>query len=330
MRRRAITFIELLIVIGIVAIIFAFAFPAVQSARESSRRIQCQNNTRQTLIGIQSHHTTFGALPSFYNGTKLSYPLREWDLFHMHSWRVPLLPYVEQSALKETIAWDLLATESKNLEVAQTIVPTFICPSGNDPSEMGWGAKHGAFGTPFEQLTDHDKYRVVRSDYDAMAGIQKLPDLHVPDGDSIDYVTLGIWGWPVFSTGQTSNSRLSSYRQGKFRDVRDGLSNTIAIVERTGKPIEYTDGRPDTSSDPNANYPGQVGWSASNSYMWSINGNGIGVNDNNARGIYSFHAGGAYVGMADGAVRFLSESTDYETLIHLYGRSDGGLPERIR
>ena len=47
--RRGVTMFEVLVVIGIIAILLAITIPAVQSARESARRMQCQNNQRQIL-----------------------------------------------------------------------------------------------------------------------------------------------------------------------------------------------------------------------------------------------------------------------------------------
>ncbi len=291
-RPRGITLIELMVSIGIIVLLLAILLPAVQSARESARRTQCQNNLRQISLATQSFHAAEGTLPSLYNGTSLSYPLQEWDLFHMHSWRAMLLPYVEQSALKENLKWDELATADVNLSIAQTPVPVFLCPSGSDPSDMGWGTKHDQITVPPDQQTEQHHYRVVRSDYDAMAGIQVLPkptpantDLH-----SAHFVRWGIWGWPVFNAERTTGTKLLRYRRGKFSDVTDGLSNTLAIVERGGKPIDLFNGEPNiTPGSPNADYPGQVGWSASNTFIWSINADGVGVNESNARGIYSLH-----------------------------------------
>ncbi|MCA9063057.1 MAG: DUF1559 domain-containing protein [Planctomycetaceae bacterium] len=331
MRRRGISVIELLVSIVIIAILLAITVPAIQTMRESARRVQCQNNLRQILTAIHAHHAETGALPSFYNGTSLKYPLQEWDLFHTHSWRVPLLPYLEQSDLKAKLSWDALATAEENTAVAQAVVSTFICPGGDDPTEMGWGLKHDRIDSVVDSgnIPESDRYYVVRSDYDALAGIQVFPNPMPPGADvnSVDHVHWGIWGWPVFEKRAITGSRLSQYRQGKFRDVSDGLSNTIAIVERTGKPIDLLNGKPNiTPGNPTANYPGQVGWSASNTFAWSIHGNGVGVNETNSKGMYSFHTGGANIGIADGSVRFLSDSVDFETLVKLYGRSDGGLP----
>ena len=330
MLRRGITLLELLVVISIVAVLVAITVPAIQSSREAARRAQCQVNLRQINDATQSIHAAEGALPSHYNGTALQYPLREWDLFHMHSWRVPLLPNLEQSALQQQLKMDALATAIEYAVVAQTVVPSFICPSGGDPQEMGWGLKYASMGIPPKEEQETDRYRVVRSDYDAMAGIQVLPDPLPADSNvsSVEFVRWGIWGWAVFETKTTSGSRLLAYRRGKFSDVTDGLSNTIAIVERAGKPLDLLHGEPRiTSNNPDAVYPGQVGWSASNTFAWSINGDNVGVNESNSSGIYSMHPGGANVALADGAVRFLSDSINFDVLVSLFGRSDGGLPE---
>lgn len=328
--RRGHSLIEVLVVVGIIALLLAIILPAVQHVRESARKTQCQNNLRQIALATHSIHTSEGALPSFYNGTAIPYPLREWDLFHMHSWRVPLLPHLEQTPLHDQIDFSALATGPENLDVAQTIVPTFICPSGSDPTQMGTGLKFASIGVPARQQTAADFYSVVRSDYDALAGIQELPN-PLPAGaplNSVNDVHWGIWGWPVFDSNKFEGMHLRSYRRGRFGDVTDGLSNTIALVERGGKPIHLINGKPaPVPPYETTDYPGQVGWSCSNSFRWSLNSDGIGVNEDNATGIYSLHTGGANIATADGAVRFLSDSTDFQTLISLFGRSDGGLPE---
>jgi prepilin-type N-terminal cleavage/methylation domain-containing protein len=328
--RRGMTLLEVLIAIGVIALLLAITLPAIQSAREAARRTQCQNNLRQILAAAHNFHDVEGSLPSFYNGTSLEYPLGQWDLFHMHSWRVMLLPYLEQTTLREQVVWDALATGDANTHVAQTPVATYLCPSGDDPSNMGWGLRHDRVGVPQKDMQPSDMYSVVRSDYDAMAGIIVWPD-PMPDGvhpDSVDFVRWGIWGWPVFEERRTGGARLLRYRSGKFRDVTDGLSNTIALIERAGKPLDMLNGKPNvTQHNPDADYPGQVGWSASNTFSWALNGNGVGVNESNSHGIYSSHPGGASVGIADGSVRSLSDATDFDTLVKLYGRCDGGLPE---
>lgn len=325
--RPGLTLIETVVSMTIVGILAAILIPAVQAVRESARKTQCQNNLKQNSLALHAFHAANGNLPSHYNGTSLPYPLTEWDLFHAHSWRASLLPFIEQTALRDSIEWDSLATDPVNQSVATATIPAFVCPSGEPPTaNLGWGLRHGSILIPKPDWTEADKYLVARSDYDAMAGIFIRPD-DMANGDNpfdTEYVRWGVWGWPVFDNDAISGGKLLRYRQGKFRDVSDGLSTTIMLVERGGRPLHLIDGEPAvTPANPNADYPGQVGWSASNTFLWAVNGDGVGINHDNSTGIYSDHEGGAYIALADGSVRFMSESTDSATLAKMFGRSDG-------
>lgn len=325
--RAAITLVEVVVSLGIVAVLAAIVIPSVQMAREAARKTQCQNNVRQVGLSMQAFHSAERELPSFYNGSALEFPLREWDLFHMHSWRVPLLPYLEQENMHAEIDFGSLATAPENERVRTSVLSVYVCPSGRSTSDMGWGLRHEGIGGS-EEITEADKYYVVRSDYDAIAGIQVLPDELPPDVSPSDarFVTWGIWGRPEFDRQRTTGSHLVRYQQGRYSDVTDGLSNTISLAERGGRPYAMKNGKLDVTSDnPDAIYPGQVGWLPSNTFAWAINQNGVGINENNSAGIYSLHAGGATVGVADGSVKFLSDSLDYETLVRLLGRADGGV-----
>ncbi len=88
---------------------------------------------------------------------------------------------------------------------------------------MGWGLRHGSISVPDPDQTQADKYPVVRSDYDALAGVQIIPD-NLPSGENTHhtkYIRWGVWGWPTFDNDAISAGKLLRYREGSFRDVTD-------------------------------------------------------------------------------------------------------------
>ena len=84
LRRPAFTLVELLVVIAIIGVLVALLLPAVQSAREASRRMKCTNNMKQWALAMHTHHDTYSKLPY----AKKNNPRTVWI--------VNLWPYIEQ------------------------------------------------------------------------------------------------------------------------------------------------------------------------------------------------------------------------------------------
>src|SRR5262245_63724084 len=87
--RRAFTLVELLVVIAIIGVLVALLLPAVQSAREASRRMKCTNNLRQWAIAVHNMHDITGQFP--FGSTNDSHPNKR------KTWVMFVWPYIEQN-----------------------------------------------------------------------------------------------------------------------------------------------------------------------------------------------------------------------------------------
>jgi prepilin-type processing-associated H-X9-DG protein len=128
------------------------------------------------------------------------------------------------------------------------------------------------------------------------------------------------WAGMLYPRTRTINSKVVEYRITTAR-IRDGLSNTIMLVECSARPYHYS-GR--TRQMPNITDGGHL-WASDTAYFVVNNFCGTGqlMNCGNRDEIYSFHTGGCNFVFGDGSVRFLPETIDPETFVSLYTR-DGG------
>ncbi len=283
-RTAGFTLVELLVVIAIIAILVGLLLPAVQQAREAARRMQCSNNLKQMGLAVHNYMTS--------NRDMFPYGCRGNG---KHGLFTHMLPYLEQKALYDTFDLNGLTETAPNRNV---VIPMYFCPSYPFPKvcTVGYDYMKGAL-TTYQGVNG-----TLRTSTQAKTASTTYGD--VPKNGIFDY-------------GE----------QRSISDCRDGLSNTLAIGEMThrDKTGDYSQGggnvRPWILGD-NAT----VGLYATKVIQYPINAKVIRDTDGvlfNHLPMSSYHAGGSDFLVADGSVRFLTESINFETYRSLATCNEG-------
>lgn len=131
--RRGFTLIELLVTISIIGVLVALTVPAIQQAREASRRTQCRNNLRQIALGLHQYHDTYLTFPSAaYCGVYGTSSIQ-----HCHVWMESLLPFIGEQNKFNQIDFRVANHLGVNPGVLNNWAPAFLqCPSDPDAGLM--------------------------------------------------------------------------------------------------------------------------------------------------------------------------------------------------
>ncbi|HVC96359.1 MAG TPA: DUF1559 domain-containing protein [Pirellulales bacterium] len=280
--RRAVTLIEVLVVISIIGMLTALLLPAVQAAREAARRAHCMNSLHQIQLAADGFHDSHGRYPPGHFRGNYGYGpnSRAW------SWLAQLLPFVEH---RDMYQLGRVRDEKLNQSIATAMpVALFLCPS---IASVADGPRYDAgnmLGFP-----------VGRSTYKAVSGA------NWGDDTSVSAVAVQV------ATGWRNRGANGSY---------DGLDNGDGIMFRSDyKSFRTKDLIHDGTSHTflvGEDVPEENDW-----LSWPYANNGYGtcaippnIHDRNpfdwpnTWGFRSWHPGGLQFVLADGSVHFVSEA----------------------
>jgi prepilin-type N-terminal cleavage/methylation domain-containing protein len=214
--RRAFTLVELLVVIAIIGVLVGLLLPAVQAARESARRTQCQNHLKQIAIAFHNHHDAYGYFPTGGWGWNwVGDPDLGFDERQTGGWVFNVLPFMEQSPLRDRGAG--MASAAKMAALQQTLatpIVNFNCPSRR---------KAVPYPTPYTMYNANYAPRVGKTDYAANCGDFSRNEI---DGGPAAGTTTPP-ATPIQETGV-------SYRTSRVRiaEVTDGTAHTYMVGEK--------------------------------------------------------------------------------------------------
>lgn len=236
-QKKGFTLVELLVVIAIIGVLVGLLLPAVQAAREAARRMSCSNNFKQIGLAMHNYHAAYNKLPMQMGGTSSEGAVSpDNDSTRMRmSFLIGLTPFFEQQAIWEQISNPNVQTVDGGVPAAtggvwkpmgptaaqfqyipwMTELPALRCPSDPFQSPQGGGR------TNYAACMGDGSDRMSWGGKNELGKFQDNPN---------NYTTTDV-GWVTTRAKASNRGFFWNRTQMAFRDVLDGLANTVACGE---------------------------------------------------------------------------------------------------
>jgi prepilin-type processing-associated H-X9-DG protein len=229
------------VVVGLLfcgGILVALLLPAVQAAREAARRAQCNNNLRQIGLGLITYHDIWNTYPPAYLADANGKP--------MHSWRVLILPYVEQKPLYDRYNFDEPWDGPNNSQLAALMPPVFGCPSDAATVPGGTTTSYAAItgpGTMFDGETSSSIRTVTDGTSNTIMVAETTAGMNwmEPRDLDVNQMTLQINGSPAEISSHHPGGAQAVFADGHTSFLQQSVTAQVlrALITKAGnEPIQ--------------------------------------------------------------------------------------------
>jgi prepilin-type N-terminal cleavage/methylation domain-containing protein/prepilin-type processing-associated H-X9-DG protein len=318
--RPAFTLVELMVVIAVIGILIAILLPAVQTARESSRRLSCKNNLKQIGLAVQNHLNALKCFPTSGNNGAITRvgglaATAKSGAFQQAGTFFQILPYMEEQ----------IAHGSDDAAVTGAVVPAYFCPSRRSPcTRLAGGQSVGL----------NDYAIPLWKDSTAGAGLggnstgcwNMWNDKNAPN--EINHL---FYKNTVFVRGGIKST---AFPAGRLVDVTDGTSTVLMVSEKFVDPTRYEPPPVENDPPPTAAWGPTLGFTDHGYYYgwdWgTVRCSMFGPVPDQQYGAVSYwqmfgsaHPSGVNAVFVDGSVRSISYNTNNAIFQLLCRKNDG-------
>lgn len=283
------TILEVLVVIIVIGIALSLLLPAMLTARESARRVQCQNNLKQAALALHNYHDMHAVFPPGYIARIVTAGESSRDESGPgYAWSAMLLPFLDQAALFQTI--DFSVDPLANTAAATPMISCYRCPSAGD-EQMSYVASFGSGSlteSPGRPAGPGVFYRN-----------SKVQEFDIRDGSSNTFLIGERAGLHDFIPGAAAVPAGAAWLALPTRAFRPAGVPVAGVVEGPASYVLANVGQDKPFT------------------VHAVHGR-----TNHVAAFSSGHPGGANFALCDGAVVFVSSDIDYDLYRRLGQRSD--------